>query len=417
MTFQFLKWVKGINIKPVTSSSAASKGDLEVLNSDGKLYYHNGSTLSAISTEGQSGTITNKIIDASVNTITNITDVNIKTGASINAAKIASGDVSNTIFEFLKNVTSDIQTQLNNGTQGITDLTGDVTGTGPGSTPTTIANDAVTNAKAANMANGTIKGRTTAGTGNPEDLTTSQVNTLLGTITSLTGDVTASGPGAVAATIPNNTITNAKAAQMPAHTFKGNNTGVTANPSDLTQSQLTAELNPFTSSLQGVVPLSGGGATKFLNADASFVSLIFRSQVSLSGAAANGTTNTTVARFTTTNKNVGTDITYVDSVANGASFTVNTDGIYSASFVSAGAATGRNMALTVNGTTLSSDPATPITYAQGLRAFGGGSTGGNVSVPVNWTGILSSGDVVRAQISSSGNNSELTIFNIVKVGG
>ena len=48
--------------------------------------------------------------------------------------------------------------------------TGDVTGSGA----LTIANNAVTNAKAADMATATIKGRTTAGTGDPEDLTASQ---------------------------------------------------------------------------------------------------------------------------------------------------------------------------------------------------------------------------------------------------
>lgn len=61
----------------------------------------------------------------------------------------------------------------------ITELTGDVTATGPGSVAATIANDAVTNAKAANMATATIKGRTTAGTGDPEDLTIAQAATLL----------------------------------------------------------------------------------------------------------------------------------------------------------------------------------------------------------------------------------------------
>lgn len=43
----------------------------------------------------------------------------------------------------------------------------------------TIANDAVTNAKAANMATATFKGRATAGTGDPEDLTVTQAVGLL----------------------------------------------------------------------------------------------------------------------------------------------------------------------------------------------------------------------------------------------
>jgi hypothetical protein len=42
-----------------------------------------------------------------------------------------------------------------------------------------IDDDAVSNAKAANMATATLKGRSTAGTGDPEDLTASQVRTLL----------------------------------------------------------------------------------------------------------------------------------------------------------------------------------------------------------------------------------------------
>ena len=56
--------------------------------------------------------------------------------------------------------------------------TGDVTSVGDGAQ--TIVNNAVTNAKLADMATQTIKGRTTAGTGDPEDLTAAQVRALLG---------------------------------------------------------------------------------------------------------------------------------------------------------------------------------------------------------------------------------------------
>ena len=70
----------------------------------------------------------------------------------------------------------------NTGDQTIT-LTSDVTGTGTGSFATTIANNAVTNAKAADMGVNTIKGRITAGTGDPEDLTAAQARTVLGLAT------------------------------------------------------------------------------------------------------------------------------------------------------------------------------------------------------------------------------------------
>lgn len=71
-------------------------------------------------------------------------------------------------------------------------------------------------------------------------------------------------------TITPNSIDNSELAQMPAHTIKGNNTGSTANVADLTATQVTAELNLFTTSLQGVVPASGGGTTNFLRADGTF---------------------------------------------------------------------------------------------------------------------------------------------------
>lgn len=61
---------------------------------------------------------------------------------------------------------------------------------------TISANDYVTNAKLANMANGTIKGRTTSGTGDPEDLTGAQATALL---SSFTGD---SGSGGVKGLVP-----------------------------------------------------------------------------------------------------------------------------------------------------------------------------------------------------------------------
>ena len=60
----------------------------------------------------------------------------------------------------------------------------------------TIDNDAVTNAKLANMANGTIRGRIAAGTGDPEDLNSAQATSLLDVFTTgAKGLAPASGGG------------------------------------------------------------------------------------------------------------------------------------------------------------------------------------------------------------------------------
>jgi hypothetical protein len=84
----------------------------------------------------------------------------------------------------------------------------------------------------------------------------------------LTGDVTGSGTGSFAATIANDAVTNAKAANMAQATIKGRAAGAgTGDPTDLTGTQATAILDVGTSSLQGVAPASGGGTTNFLRAD------------------------------------------------------------------------------------------------------------------------------------------------------
>ena len=57
-------------------------------------------------------TFTNKSIDSDDNTITNIVNADIKAAAAIDATKIADGSVSDTEFQRLDGLTSDIQTQL-----------------------------------------------------------------------------------------------------------------------------------------------------------------------------------------------------------------------------------------------------------------------------------------------------------------
>lgn len=79
------------------------------------------------------------------------------------------------------------------------------------------------------------------------------------------------GPDTVTTTtIINDAVTNTKLAEMPANTIKGNNTAATANPLDLTGTQVTAMLDAFGTTAKGLAPASGGGTTNYLRADGTW---------------------------------------------------------------------------------------------------------------------------------------------------
>jgi hypothetical protein len=59
-------------------------------------------------------------------------------------------------------------------------------------------------------------------------------------------------------------------ASISADSVVGNASGSSAAPAALTQTQLTALVNPFSSSLSGAAPSSGGGTTNFLRADGNW---------------------------------------------------------------------------------------------------------------------------------------------------
>lgn len=86
----------------------------------------------------------------------------------------------------------------------------------------------------------------------------------------LTGDVTGSGTASIAATIANNAVTLAKMAQVATSTILGRVTAGTGNVEALTGTQATTLLNTFTSTLKGLAPASGGGTVNFLRADGTW---------------------------------------------------------------------------------------------------------------------------------------------------
>jgi hypothetical protein len=172
--------------------------------------------------------LTNKTIDADLNTITNIENADIKVGAAIDAAKIHNGSVSNTEFGYLDGVTSSIQTQLNTNATNIADHISDAVGA--------HAASAISN--------------TPAGTIAATDLQAA-VNELDGDIQAHINDtVGAHGAGAISNTPSGNLVAtdvqgalNEIQTELDAAVIVGNN-AATRTLNNLTTTSLNADLLP-----------------------------------------------------------------------------------------------------------------------------------------------------------------------------
>lgn len=102
-----------------------------------------------------------------------------------------------------------------------------------------------------------------------------------GTVTSVgvsSTDLSVSGSpitssGSITLGINAGAVTLAKMANLAANSIIGNNTGSAAVPLALTGTQVTTMLDTFTATLNGLVPLSGGGTTNFLRADGTWAAV------------------------------------------------------------------------------------------------------------------------------------------------
>jgi len=112
---------------------------------------------------------------------------------------------------------------------------GDITVSASGAT-WTVDNNVVTNAKSAQVATATIKGRTTAGTGNVEDLTATQARTVL----NVADGATANSANATLLARANHTGTQAASTISDFDTEVSNNTDVTANTAKISYTDSAA---------------------------------------------------------------------------------------------------------------------------------------------------------------------------------
>src|SRR5690606_31386077 len=139
-----------------------------------------------------------------------------------------------------------------------------------------IALASTINSRLANVPSPSLKGRTTASAGAPEDLTlvnstTASWNTATGGSLSieraaLTGDVTAPA-NSNATTIANDAVSNAKAANVPSPSLKGRTTAASGDPEDLTLVNSTT--NTWNTATGGSISLERAALTGDITAPAN----------------------------------------------------------------------------------------------------------------------------------------------------
>jgi hypothetical protein len=125
-----------------------------------------------------------------------------------------------------------------------------------------------------------------------------------------------------------------------------------------------------------------------------------------------GSTNTKIRRFTNIVNNVGTDITYADSATLGGTFTINTNGVYSASYGDQ-FTSGNWLGLTIDasGTIGLSSLAASFVLAAGL------SPAAHAPAMVSATFYATAGMVIRAHTdgTASGASTAQCQFTIARV--
>ena len=124
------------------------------------------------------------------------------------------------------------------------------------------------------------------------------------------------------------------------------------------------------------------------------------SYVRLNTANGYGSTNTVIRRFTNVVNSVGSDITYADSATLGATFTINTAGVYSVSYGDV-FTSGASMGISISSTQLTTNIA-GITAAD--RLMMSSTTAVNVACVASTTFYAAANSVIRAHTDAAASN-------------
>jgi len=147
--------------------------------------------------------------------------------------------------------------------------------------------------------------------------------------------------------------------------------------------------------------------------DGTSISNSNNSMVRLNTANGYGSTNTPIRRFTNTVTNQGTDITYADSATLGATFTINTNGVYAISYNDQFAGAG-NMGVSLDCSTLTTNLSS-ISVSEVVCAVA--TSAANFAGSCSATLYLASGSVIRAHTNAGITGTAVTLcqFTITRV--
>lgn len=339
----------------------------------------------------------NKPVSTATQTALNLkadaADLTAHTSDTANPHGVTKGQIG------LSNVpNTDFTSAVNANTAKVTNAThtGEVTGSGA----LTIATGVVTNAKLADVATGTIKGRVTAATGDVEDLTATQVRTLLNVANGATansadatllaranhtGTQTASTISDFSAAVAATPSVTANTAKVTNATHTGDVTGsgaLTIATSAVTNTKLA---NVATATMKGRVSASTGDVEDLTATQVRTLLNV------ANGATANSADATLLARANHTGTQTASTISDFSSAVSG-----NSDVAASTAHTSATAAHGATGAVvgTTNAQTLTNKTlTTPIISSTGFtnaqHAHTGATSGGQLAIEGSTTGTLS----------------------------
>lgn len=178
-------------------------------------------------------------------------------------------------------------------------------------------------------------------------------------------------------------------------------------------SQLEMLTQDGTGTITIVPPATNTDRTLTFPDETGTIALAQASYVRLNTANGYGSTNTVIRRFTNVVNSVGSDITYADSATLGATFTINTAGVYSVSYGDV-FTSGASMGISISSTQLTTNIA-GITAAD--RLMMSSTTAVNVTCVASATFYAAANSVIRAHTDAAASNAtpDRANFTIARV--